>query len=194
MRRLSWLFPSLAVLGMSACSDKPPEPSPEDIQVARRAASELDMEIKRRFIARIEAQENPVAVYLAYRSNVAEITREIGEKYGVELSRTGFRVRNRAHVADDWEYEKLEALEFSIEAGLEPATLSFSEVIENEDGSSEFRWIKPMVMQFECLACHGENIAPELLDLLNTEYPQDESTGFFEYEFGGAYSVRKMLD
>ncbi len=103
-------------------------------------------------------------------------------------------MRNRANVADDWEYEKLEALEFSIQAGLDPALLEFAEIVRDKTGEAQFRWIRPLSMTEECLVCHGEQIPIEVLDLLAVEYPDDEATGYFEFELGGAYSVTRRIE
>lgn len=183
---------TVAALLMAACDAPPPEPSPQDIRDARQAAMTLDSRLHREILSRLET-DGETATYLGYRRIVPEMTAAIGEEMGVELKRTAFRVRNRANAADDWEVEKLEALEFSIEAGLNPQLLEFSEVVEEDDGSRVFRWIRPIVMSEGCLACHGDLVSTEVLDMLALEYPDDEATGYLEFELGGAYSVRRPI-
>lgn len=182
-----------AVMLVSAgCDAPPPEPSPTDIQDARQAAMTLDSRLHREILNLLE-RDGETATYLRYRRIVPEMTAAIGGERGVELKRTAFRVRNRANAADDWEIEKLEALEFSMEAGLNPDLLEYSEVIEQADGSLVFRWIRPIVMTETCLGCHGDLVSTEVLDMLAVEYPDDEATGYFEFELGGAYSVRRPV-
>ena len=184
---------ALSGLVLAACAGPPPEPDPQDIQQARRAATTLDGRLHREILERLE-RDPAEAVQQLYPTRVPTLTDEVSEEFGVTLRRTAFRVRNRANIADDWEYEKLEALEFSIEAGLDPALLEFAEIVEDADGARTFRWIRPIMMTEECLVCHGEQIPVEILDLLAVDYPDDEATGYFEYELGGAYSVSRPID
>lgn len=181
------------LVGIAACNAPPPEPNPRDIQNARRAAMQLDAEIHREILSQLE--QAPVeTLYLRYRRRAPEIAAQVSEEYDLTVRRTGLRVRNRANAADDWEFEKLEALEFSMSAGLDPALLELAEVVEGEGGQQTFRWIRPLIMTEECLVCHGENIPVEILDLLMEEYPSDDATGYFEYELGGAYSVSRVIE
>lgn len=181
-----------AAIWLCACSPTPPEPHPDDIQAARRAAMDLDARIHREVLGRLEI-DPPAAVYLQYRRSVPDMTSAVGAEYGVELRRIGLHVRNRANVADDWEFDRLEALSFSMDAGLPPEQLEYAEVLEDEAGKQTFRWIRPIVMKEDCLVCHGEEISIELLDMIAAEYPDDEATGFFEHELAGAYTVSRPL-
>jgi len=133
-------------------------------------------------------------MYLRYRREVPEILQQAAAQHEITMRRTGLRVRNRQNTADDWEFERLEAFGFSIDAGLDPALLEFAEVTVDDSGQRIFRWIRPIMMTEPCLVCHGENIPIEILDLLVDEYPDDEAAGYFEYELGGAYSVKRVLD
>jgi hypothetical protein len=139
---------------------------------------------------RLEREEDPVAVYLAYRDNVPGWAKEIGAKFGVEFSRTALRVRNPANAPDDWETRQMELFEFSREAGLDPTAMEVSEIVA-EDGQKVFRWIRPVVMDEACLTCHGEEIDPRLVTLIGQEYPLDEAIDYHETELGGAYSISK---
>lgn len=181
------------LLLLAACGSNLPDPSPEDIQSARRAATTFDVRLHNDTLDRLE-RDPPGTVQLLYRNRVPLLTKEVAEEFDVSLRRTSFRVRNPANAADDWEYEKLEALEFSIEAGLDPALLEFSEVVEDENGDLLFRWIRPIIMTEECLVCHGDQAPVEILDLLDAEYPNDDALGYFEYELGGAYSVSRPIE
>lgn len=182
-----------SVMLAAACSAPPPEPDPEDIQRARRAANSFEARLQQTILNRLE-REPPETVHLLYRNRVPAMIAEISEEHDVTFKRTALRVRNRNNAADDWEYEKLEALTFSMEAGLDPGLLEFAEVVEDDNGQHMFRWIRPIVMSETCLVCHGEEVAVEVLDLLAAEYPDDEATGYFEYELGGAYSVIRPVE
>ena len=141
---------------------------------------------------RLERAEDPVAVSLAYRDNVPGWAKEIGTKLGVDLSRTALRTRNPSNAPDDWEVKQMELFEFSREAGLDPATMEVAEIV-TEGKQKVFRWIRPIAMDEACLTCHGEEIDTRVVTLLNQEYPLDEALDYHETEFGGAYSVSKVL-
>lgn len=183
-----WGAAALAV----ACAPQAPKPDAEDILAARQAALAFDVRMRMEIAQRLEREEDPVAVYLAYRDNAPGWATEIGDKLGVELSRTALRIRNPTNAPDDWEIRQMELFEFSREAGLDPATMETAEIVK-EDGRDVFRWIRPIAMEETCLACHGEDIDPRLVTLINQEYPLDEAIDYHETEFGGAYSVSKIL-
>lgn len=177
---------------LAACAPEAPAPDPEDINAARQAALAFDVRMRMDILDRLERAEDPVAVYLAYRDNVPGWAKELGVKYGVDLSRTALRTRNPSNAPDEWEVKQMELFEFSREAGLDPATMEVAEIVV-EGKQKVFRWIRPIVMDETCIACHGEEIDTRVVTLLNQEYPLDEALDYHETELGGAYSVSKML-
>ena len=179
-------------IALAACAPEKTNPDPEDIRAARQVALAFDVRRRMEILDRLERQEDPVAIYLAYRDHVPGWAKEIGGKLGVELSRTAPRTRNPTHAPDDWEMRQMELFEFSREAGIDPATMEVSEIV-TEGKQKVFRWIRPIVMDEMCIACHGENIDPRLVTLLNQEYPLDEGVDYLEGDLGGAYSVSKVL-
>jgi hypothetical protein len=54
----------------------------------------------------------------------------------------------------------------------------------------ERRYLRAIVMQPACLACHGATLAPELATAIAREYPQDAATGFEPGQLRGAVTVR----
>jgi hypothetical protein len=178
-RRNSWLVAGAAI-ALAACAPQTPVPDTKDIGAARQAALAFDIRMRTDILDRLEREEDPVAVYLAYRDNVPGWANEIGARLGVEVSRTALRTR------------KMELFEFSREAGLDPSTMEVAEIV-TEEGRQVFRWIRPIVMGEICIACHGEEIDPRLIVLLNQEYPLDEAVDYHETDLGGAYSVSRAL-
>jgi hypothetical protein len=55
---------------------------------------------------------------------------------------------------------------------------------------TERRYLRAIVMQSVCLACHGTTLAPEIATAIAREYPQDAATGFETGELRGAVTVR----
>jgi hypothetical protein len=67
LRRLAAL--ALVAL-LPACAPKRETPDAADIRAARQAALTFDQRMSREIIARLDRDEDPVAVYLAYADNV----------------------------------------------------------------------------------------------------------------------------
>jgi hypothetical protein len=178
---------------LAACAPQKPVPDPADVLAARQAALAFDNRMKLEILDRLEREEDPVAVYLAYRDHVSGWAKETGDKLGVDFSRTALRTRNPANAPDEWETNQMELFEFSREAGVDPATMEVAEIV-TEGKQKIFRWIRPLVMGETCMACHGEEIDARLVTLLSQEYPLDDAVDYLENDLGGAYSVRKVLD
>lgn len=188
---------ALAAL-LCACAPRIPQPDPADVQAARQAALGLDIRIRTEILSRIERDEDPIAVYVAYRDTVPAMTREAEQAAGFELSRVALRVRNPTNTPDDWENQQLLGFQFMMEAGFDPETLETSAIVteEGEDGKKHrvFRWMRPLGTGETCMVCHGDDIEPRILALLSQDFTEDEATGYYANELRGAYSVRKPLD
>lgn len=182
----------LAALMLTACAPMPEQPAPADIQAARQAAVAFDQQLRREITARLERNEDPVAVYMSYADHAPGWGREISNRFGLDFSRTALGVRNPANAPDAWESEQLAAFSFLMDSGLDPDTFENAEIVQ-EGEETVFRWIQPVRMMDTCLVCHGENIDPRIKLLLAQEYPLDEASGYAEGQIGGAFSVRKVL-
>ena len=186
-----------AVFAAGACSPRPETPSAADVTTARQAALDFDIGLKRDVLNRLEREEDPVAVYLAYRDHAPSYARQISERFGFEFSRVSLRPRNPSNVADDWERQQIETFQFWREAGMDPAVIESAAIVEEGEGSGRvkiFRWMRPLAIDEPCMTCHGDAIDPRILKLLAQEYPLDEATGYYETEIAGAYSVSRALE
>ncbi len=186
----------LAALATCACRAEPEPPEVADLLLARQAALAFDMRFKMDVLDRLDRGEDPVAVYLSYRDHVPSFGKEISERFGFEFSRVSLRPRNPSSAADDWEREQIETFQFWREAGLDPAVMESSAIVEEGEGRGKtkvFRWARPLAIEEACMACHGDQIDSRILKLLAQEYPLDEATGYYETEIGGAYSVSKAV-
>lgn len=148
--------------------------------------------MRREVTARLERDEDPVAIYMSYADHASDWARTISNRLEVDFSRTAIGPRNPANGPDDWEQRQLETFAFLMDSGLDPDLFEVAEIVE-EKGETVFRWMQPVRMLDTCLACHGENIPENIKLLLTQEYPLDEASGYSEGQIGGAYSVRKVL-
>jgi hypothetical protein len=183
----------LAFAALGGCTPEPETPDPGDLLVARQAAVGFDVRFRMEILDRLERDEDPVAVYMSYRDHVPIFAKEIGERVGLEFSRVSTRPRNPLNSADDWEREQFALFEYWRETGRDPTVMESAAIVE-EEGRKLFRWMRPLVADEPCMACHGDEPDPRLLKLLAQEYPLDEATGYYETEILGAYSVTKVLD
>ena len=176
----------------TACAPKPEQPDAFDIRAARQAALTFDQRMNREIIARLDRDEDPVAVYLAYADNVPGWGKELSDAAQLDFSRTALGVRTPADAPDAWERQLMEQMSFMLDAGVDPETMEIAEIVSEGD-AKVFRWMRPILMSDSCLACHGEAISPRVKLLLGQDYPLDEATGYAAGQMGGAYSVRKVL-
>jgi hypothetical protein len=185
---------TLACIALLAagCAPRPEQPSADSIRAARQAALQFDQRMTREIISRLQRDEDPVAVWLAYADHVPDWGREISNEVKVEFSRTALGVRNPANEPDEWERQQMEHMSFMLDTGIDPETMDVGEIrLEGEE--KVFRWMRPILMAEECLVCHGEQIDTRVKLLLGQEYPLDEATGYSANQLGGAYSVRQVL-
>lgn len=177
---------------VTACAPKRETPDAGDIRAARQAALSFDQRMTSEITARLDRNEDPVAVYLAYADNVPGWGKDLSDAAQIDFSRTALGVRNPADAPDAWERQQMEQMSFMLDAGVDPETLEIAEIVTEGD-TKIFRWMRPILMTDSCLACHGEAIDPRVKLLLGQEYPLDEATGYAAGQLGGAYSVRKVL-
>jgi hypothetical protein len=116
------------------------------------------------------------------------IAEEISWEQDVQVSRTSLKYRNPANAPNEWQTTVLEDFEAKKAVGEDPATLVYSEIVNNE-----FRFMKAIPTAGLCLACHGTDISPEVTAELARLYPQDMATGFKEGDLRGAFVVVKNL-
>ncbi|MDG1582266.1 DUF3365 domain-containing protein [Pseudomonas sp. GOM6] len=105
------------------------------------------------------------------------------------VGRTALRLRNPDNRPDAWEQAVLEDFQRRSQAGEAVARLNRAEVV-----GGEFRYMRAIATGEPCLACHGSAIKPELVQLLDRHYPQDQARGFTAGELRGAFTLRRPLE
>ena len=118
-----------------------------------------------------------------------EIAGRVSAQNQVKLSRVGTRARNPVMgVPNDWQARALAQFDAGLARGDKPAEMEFSETITKSDGSKEFHFAKPIVLQPMCVACHGgpEQISPEVKSKLIELYPNDKAVNYQPGQLRGA--------
>ena len=118
-----------------------------------------------------------------------EIAGRVSAQNQVKLSRVGTRARNPVMgVPNDWQAKALAQFDAGLARGDKPADMEFSEIVVKPDGSKEFHFAKPIVMQPMCVACHGssDQISPEVKAKLSELYPNDKAVNYQPGQLRGA--------
>lgn len=187
--------PMLTAVALSLLSAQMPALASADDPLTEEAkglikefASQLQSELK----SAIEAH-GPVKAIAVCKERAPAIAAELSESSGWEIGRTSLKVRNAAlNTPDEWETKVLMEFEHRLAAGEPVDRLSYSEVVEGEDGQV-FRFMKAIPTQELCLACHGDHVSEPVLKALAEHYPQDQARGFKVGDIRGAFSLAKPL-
>jgi hypothetical protein len=115
------------------------------------------------------------------------LTAEVDQQLGsLDIKRTTFQYRNPRNAPDALEVEALQYFEQAMaESGELPS--DYVQFVH----ANEFRYYKPLVVQEGCLNCHGDpaSFSPELREVLNERYPNDNAVGYEQGDFRGVVRV-----
>jgi len=180
MRAVAVLFTFLAVAaaGGVAAGEDPRLGASRDIAAGMQAA------LKGELIAAM-ASTGAAGAIAVCRTRAPAIAARAGSEAGVRVWRTALRVRNPANAPDAASRAVME--EFAARLGAGAAPESLEHFAPAADGGA--RYLKAIVMQPPCVACHGEAIAEPVRAALRELYPADAATGFALGELRGAVVV-----
>jgi len=71
----------------------------------------------------------------------------------------------------------------------------YAEIVK-EGEFKYLRYLKPILMQAECLNCHGSenDIMPEVKQLIAQKYSNDKAVGYLTGDLRGAVSLKKVVE
>jgi len=106
------------------------------------------------------------------------IAERVSDEFGVEISRTSFRLRNPKNAPPGWARAAVES-EVS-----EPRYFAYPK-------SGALGALLPIKMQAACLLCHGgsETLPAAVSESLSQHYPNDQATGFAVNDLRGYFVV-----
>jgi hypothetical protein len=191
---LSAIVLALAVLFVSAghahAESLPPD---SDLVVSARAIS---MELGGTLKARLEAalkEGGPQAALGVCKTAAPEIAAQVSERFGGTVGRTALKVRNPKNAPDAFETDVLKRFVEEASAGADVTKLEHAEIFE-ADGVRTFRYMKAIPMAAApCAVCHGQAVAPDLMQSIRDLYPEDQATGFSPGDIRGAFTILKPL-
>ena len=166
-------IPAQAVAGVA-------EPDPR-LETSRALVAKFAGELKSALVAAM-AEGGPPSAIQACRDLAPAIASRLSRESGAKLGRTSRRFRNPNNAPEPWQVAVLESFAAGAAADNDPAEYWSS----GPDGRRYMQEIRTAPL---CLACHGESLAPSVVELLDVEYPHDLARGYRPGELRGAFSV-----
>lgn len=140
--------------------------------------------------------DGPMAAVSVCKEAAPSIARSLSAEHGVQMTRVGTRVRNsQMGVPNAWQKEALAQFDTRLAQGEKPANLEFWQVVETASGKRELHYAKAIMVQPQCLACHGQtqDISAPMAEKIKQEYPDDQATGYSAGKLRGAVVITKPL-
>lgn len=118
------------------------------------------------------------------------ITTKVSDENSALVSRVSLKNRNPGNVPNDWQRKVLEDFDKRAADGESIEQMGAVNIIEH-DGKKQIRFMKALPTGGACLACHGEQLSPDVKTKLSELYPDDKATGYQLGQVRGAIVVIK---
>jgi Protein of unknown function (DUF3365) len=185
------LFFSLSLL---SCSENKVEISDDQVIGMRTTAMEFMKDLKSVLVSQIQTKGVLQAVSVC--SDTAQVlTNNFGIQKGVFIKRVSFKNRNENNFPDDFEKKILNKFEMLHQNKELNSETEHAEIVK-EGEYKYLRYLKPILVQAECLNCHGSetDIMPEVKQLIEQEYSDDKAVGYLVGDLRGAVSLKKVIE
>lgn len=184
----------LISLSLFSCSENKVEVSEDQVIGMRTTAMEFMKNLKGVLISQI--QTNGVLQAVAVCADTAQVlTNNFGVQKGVFIRRVSFKNRNENNLPDDFEKKILNKFELLHQNKELNSETEHAEIVQ-EGEFKYLRYLKPILVQAECLNCHGSetDIIPEVKQLIAQEYSDDKAVGYLVGDLRGAVSLKKVIE
>jgi hypothetical protein len=194
---MKYFIISIAVLFsifLLQCSENKVEIREDQVVGMRTTAMEFMKDLKAVLISQIQTKGVLQAVSVC--SDTAQVlTNNFGVQKGVYIRRVSLKNRNGNNYPDDFEKKVLNKFEL-LHQNKELNSESEHVEIVQEGEFKYLRYLKPILVQAECLNCHGgeTDIMPEVKQLIAQEYSDDKAFGYKVGDLRGAVSVKKVVE
>ncbi|MDQ2069065.1 Tll0287-like domain-containing protein [Natronospira bacteriovora] len=162
---------------------------------ARAATGELASELMQALQAAMQEGGPPEAIAVC-RDRAPAIKTRLSLERGWRVSRVGTRVRNPLlGMPDAWERRGLAEFQARHADGEAYADMEKVEQVV-EDGQRFNRYLRPIPLQGQCLACHGDRdqMSADIRGILDDRYPHDQAHGYQAGELRGAFTIKAPVD
>jgi hypothetical protein len=176
------------------CSENKVEIKEDQVVGMRTTANDFMKELKGVLISQI--QTNGILQAVSVCSDTAQvITNSFGVQKGVYIKRVSFKNRNGNNFPDDFEKKVLSQFELLHQNKELSNETEYVEIVQ-EGEFKYLRYLKPILMQAECLNCHGSenDIMPEVKQLIAQKYSNDKAVGYLTGDLRGAVSLKKVVE
>ncbi|MBT8380249.1 MAG: DUF3365 domain-containing protein [Ignavibacteria bacterium] len=170
-----------------------PNVSEPQLLEMRSTAIEFMKELKGILIK--EIQKGSVLNAVSICSDTAQmLTNNFGLQKGIFVKRVSFNNRNSNNFPDEYEKKILNRFSAMHNDGKLDQTTESIEIVEG--GAMYLRYMKPILIQAECLNCHGSGtqISPEIKKLISEKYPNDKAINYKVGDLRGAVSIKKVIE
>ena len=194
MKNFFLIVTSLLLILCTSCTEKKPEVDQNQVEGLRTTSVEFMKSLKGILIREIQSGGLVNAVSVC--SDTAQIlTNNFGIQKGVFIKRVSFKNRNPKNYPDDFEKKVLNKFELLKQNNELNEKTEYSEIVK-EGEFTYLRYLKPIVIQAECLNCHGTKDAmmPVVKELIATKYPEDKAFCYTIGDLRGAVSVKKVME
>lgn len=111
----------------------------------------------------------------------------------IDVTRTGRHVLNPANAPDPWERKVLDDFATRAAKGGSVAALEFDQAVDIAGGARMYRFMRAIVADTTCSACHGLSVSAEVAHGRSELYPDARAASWREGELAGAFSVRQPM-
>jgi len=194
MRSIYRVLFVLSLIFLIQCSENKHEVSENQLAGMRETAMDYMKELKGVLIEQI--QTGGVLQAVSVCSDTAQIlTNEFGLSKGLFIRRVSLKNRNTNNYPDDFEKGVLNRFQLLHQNNGLTSEAEYAE-ITTEDDIKYLRYLKPIVIQAECLNCHGNesDMMPEVNKLITQKYPDDKAKGYKTGDLRGAVSIKTAIE
>ena len=194
MRPMPSLLAALALASTPMLAQAESAATPEQMQATRAVTGELLKTLSGKLQESMKAN-GPAGSITVCKTIAPQIALGLADRTGWKITRVGTRVRNvDLGTPNVWQHKALGHLNADLKSGAKPETLEWSEVV-TENGKPTLHYAKAIVLQTQCLACHGTaaQLAPGVADKLKAIYPHDQATGYAPGQLRGAVVISRPL-
>jgi len=177
-----------------SCTEKRIEVSQNQLEGMRTTTMEFMKALKGILINQMQSKGVVQAVSVC--SDTAQLlTNNFGLQKGVFIRRVSFKNRNENNYPDDFEKKILNRFELLWQNKELDDRTEHIEVIK-EGEYTYLRYLKPILVEAECLNCHGgeKNIVLQVKEIIAAKYPHDKAVDYNLGDLRGVVSVKKVIN
>lgn len=196
MKRLSVIIVTILILVLvyTCTEERKIEVTDKQLKEMRSTAMEFMKELKGVLIKEIQAGGVLKAVSVC--SDTAQImTNNFGLQKGVYIRRVSLKNRNENNYPDKFEERILNEFQLMHQNNEINENTEIIEISEEKE-FKYLRYMKPILVQAECLNCHGKDneIMQDVKNLITSKYPNDKAKDYNIGDLRGAVSLKKLVE